>query len=209
MRIKMMYKLRRLDADKNWHGIFAFRKLLTTLTDQPELIASMLVSLLAKHARYCAKAGCRFRKIFGFREIDKVYSALMLKYPRNDRLKIDRVYFRYAKETGKYVVAMKKIVNQTGKKEFNAMIGHAYAAQKKYRLARKYLLLAMPAIKDHYGIYYALAKNAQNLHDKKAERKYAQKALARFKLMSSKYHRDPVTRNFITELHEMIKNRDQ
>lgn len=204
---KIMHKLRQLDANKNWHGVFDFKKLLATLTDQEESIAGMLVSLLAKHARYCVKKNCRYRKTFGFREIDKLYSALILKDPSNDRLKIDRVYFRYGHDADKYIEAMKKVVKQTGEKKYHVMIGHAYAGQKRFRLARKHFLLAAPFIADHYGIYYALAKNAQNLNDKKAEVEYARMALARFKLMPRKYQHDPVTDVFINELKAIIKNR--
>ena len=204
---RTMYKLRRFDADKNWHGIFAFKKILATLTDQAEPVACMLVSLLAKHWRYCVGKSCCYRRNFHFQKIDKLYRALILKYPQNIRLQIDRVRFRYAEDAKKYIEAIKKIVNQTGKMEYNAIIGHAYAAQKKYKLARKYFLLAAPFIMKHYGIYYALAKNAQSLKDKKAEIKYAKMALARFKLMPQKYHRDPVTRGFVKELQTMITKR--
>ena len=88
-----------------------------------------------------------------------------------------------------------------------AMIGHAYSRIGKHKLARRYLLLTVPYIKGHYGIYYALAKNAQILEDGEKEIEYSKKALKLFKAMPQKYHRDPVTKKFVDELKDIIKNR--
>ncbi len=207
MKMKTLNKLRHYDAKKNWHGVFRFKKELLSLTSQTERTANMLLSLLAKHWRYCDK-NCCYRKVFDFNEINKLYTILVAKYPQNVRLQVDWAYFQHSKNVKKYITAIKKIIIRTGKKEFYTMIGHIYTAKRNHLLARKYLLLAAPFIRNHYGIYYALAKNAQNLKDKTAKKKYAKKALRIFKSMPRKYHRDPVTIVFINELKTIMKNRD-
>lgn len=198
-------KLRQLDAEQNWHEVFRFRNELSSILHQTDKTANLLLMLIAKHWRFCNKKNCRHRALYNRKTIINLYQLLILKQPKNVRLKIDEIYFKYGKNSKKYIDEIKKIIKKTNKREFTVMIGHAYSRMGKHNLARKYLLSAVPYIKGHYGIYYALAKNARILADEKKEIEYSKKALKLFKAMPQKYHRDPVTKKFVNELREIIK----
>ena len=81
------------------------------MTGQSERDALILVSLLAKHWRYCDKKNCCHRKDFNFKTIDKLYKILINKYSQNMRLRVDWIYFQYGGQDAKrYIKTMKKFI---------------------------------------------------------------------------------------------------
>jgi tetratricopeptide (TPR) repeat protein len=157
---------------------------------------------LSQHARHCESCSGQQR------QADRRVALMLYEYvsehdPGNEKALVAKAWMKPGSD---FPARMKSLIRRTGSKQLNAHIGHYFLKHRRYDLAEKYYRLALPHIRRHYGIMYALAKLYEGEGSTAKSRTYARLALNRLKKMPDSYREDPVTRLFKAEL-DLMTNR--
>jgi len=136
----------------------------------------------------------------------KIYNRVLFLNSRSQPALLFFAKQWFNKPGSKFRRAIERMIKLTGEKGCYAYLGHHHQARKNFYLAKKYFLKALPFIRSHYGIYYALAKLACEQSKKTECLKWSRRALRTYQKMPSNYKKDPATQSFVAELKSWTRS---
>lgn len=205
---KIIKKIRQIVADEQYHKNYQTVLNWRSKYWKNEDVLLQIATFLERHSQTCQKCLPVVLKK-DLKLAAKTFNQILFLNPGSKPAILFFAKKWFNKPGPKFKQAIGQMIKLTGEKGCYAYLGHHHQARKNFHLAKKYFLKALPFIRSHYGIYYALAKLAHE-QDKKTEcAKWSQRALKTYQKMAGRYKNDPITKLFVAELRAWTKEKQK
>lgn len=159
---------------------------------------------LAMLAELLDKRGLQHNRRTDLKESEKGYDNLIKMFPTYHGGYFGKIRFLLRRDDKQACAIAKKYLKISRDQSYNMYIGHCYKHFNDLRRAEKYYLNGYKYIKNHYGPDYALAVLYVQMGDFRMAKKYAKRGIQKFKKMPTEYRKSTLTKNYISELKQMI-----